>query len=122
MTYIKKYGLRLIYTIILIIILIGILTIFYYYDLINTSTYNVLKLIILLISIFLNSFILGKNVKEKGYLEGIKFGLIIIILLLIPTIIMKQLKIKLIIYYSMIISTSILGSIMGINKKKISKN
>ena len=122
MTYIKKYGLRLIYTIILIIILIGILTIFYYYDLINTSTYNVLKLIILLISIFLNSFILGKNVKEKGYLEGIKFGLIIIILLLIPTIIMKQLNIKLIIYYSMIISTSILGSIMGINKKKISKN
>ena len=122
MTYIKKYGLRLIYTIILIIILIGILTIFYYYDLINTNTYDVLKLILLLISIFLNSFILGKNVKEKGYLEGIKFGLIIIILLLIPTIIMKQLKIKLIIYYSMIISTSILGSIMGINKKKISKN
>lgn len=118
MTYLKRYGLSLIYVIISIIVMLGILALFYYYDFINNSTYNILKLVMLLLSIFINSFLLGNKVIEKGYLEGIKFGIIVIILLLIPTIIMKKLQVKLFIYYAMIIITSVLGSMIGISKKK----
>ena len=75
MTYIKKYGLRLLYTILSLLISILFLTTLYHYNLINQTTYNILKIIIILTNIFISSFILGQKTKIKGYLEGIKLYL-----------------------------------------------
>ena len=76
MTYIKKYGLRLIYTIISILISLLLVTCLYYFNIIGNNTYKFLKIIIILFNIFISSFILGKNSISKGYLEGIKLAII----------------------------------------------
>lgn len=119
MTYIKKYGLRLLYTFITMIILLLLTTTLYYFNIINNGTYKVLKIIIILISIFINSYILGKNTSSKGYLEGIKLAGLIIPIFFILTIITKEpLKLSILLYYLIILITSILGSMVGISKKK----
>ena len=110
MTYLKKYGLRLLYTFLVIIISLLLINTLYYFNIINNNLYKVLKIIPILISIFINAYILGKNTDQKGYLEGLKLSI---------TLITKQpLKLKVILYYLIIGITSILGSMIGINKKK----
>ena len=119
MTYIKTYGLRIIYIFIFIILSLLLTTTLYYFNIINNQTYKILKIIICLLSVFINSYILGKNTLKKGYLEGLKLSLIIIPILFIITIISKKtLKFRIILYYLIILITSIFGSMLGINKKK----
>ena len=94
-----------------------VLTILYYYDFINLGTYNILKLVILLFSTLISSIYLGTKAKQKGYLEGIKLALIIITLFIIPTIILSNFSLKILIYYLIILITCSLGSMIGINIK-----
>ena len=110
--YLKYFSILLIS----IIIPIFILTIFNYFEIINNT--NILKLIIILISILINSFYLGKNSKSKGYIEGLKFGIIFIIFItLFNLILVNEFSLKIIIYYLLILITSMVGSTIGINKK-----
>ena len=118
MTYIKKYLIFLGTTTISIIILLFLLTIFYYFNIINDQTYNILKIVILIISIFFNSLFLGKKAKSKGYLEGIKLTIPLIVISLIPTIILSKFTISILIYYLIMIISGSLGSMIGINMKK----
>ena len=118
MTTVKKYGFHFLYTILSIAICYLILTTFYYFNIISSNIYQVLKLIILLINILISSIILGKKATNKGYLEGIKLGAFIIILFFILTLITGQdVKIRLLLYDGIIMITSILGGMIGINKK-----
>ena len=111
MTYLKKYGKRLIFTITSIIISLFLLTILYYFNIIGPNLNKVLKIVIILLNIFISSFILGKNTISKGYLEGIKFALIIIpILIFISLITHSKLELKVILYYIIILITSILSN------------
>lgn len=105
-----------------IIISLFLLTILYYYNYISDSTYSFLKILIVLIIIFIGSFRLGNMAINKGYMEGVKISLLIVLLLLSITIIFSNFQIKLLLYYTMIISTSILGSTSGIYKKRSSKS
>ena len=113
MSYIKG----IIFNLIELFILLFLITILYYFNIINENTYSILKLIILLFSIFINSFILGKNTKKKSYIEGIIYGVILVSILLLLTIILSKIKIKLLIFYPLILITSILGSMIGKVKK-----
>ncbi len=63
---------------------------------------------------------MGKNSKNKAYIEGIKFSLIYILLSIIISyfIYHNSFSIKSIIYYFTIIISGILGSMVGINLKK----
>lgn len=102
----------------LILITALFINIFYYYNLINTTVYKIIIIITISIITFISSYLLGKKTKEKGYLEGIKFSLIIIALMFILSIIFKNLSLNTIIYYLIIVLSSITGSSIGINKKK----
>lgn len=113
---IKNYLKSYIYLFSIILILTIILSILSYYLLIPTK---IIKLLIPLISIFISSIILGKNTKEKAYLEGIKFTSIYIIISIILSIITKNsFSIKLILCYILILLTGIIGSMIGINLNK----
>lgn len=110
--YLKSYG----YLFGLIITLTIILSILNYFI---SFKANVIKIIIPIISIFISSIILGKNTQEKAYLEGIKFSLIYIFLATILKIIIKSnFNYKTFIMYFVLIITSIIGSMFGINLKK----
>ncbi len=119
MTYLKKYGLRLLYTIISILLCLLFVTTLYYFDLINNNTYKVLKIIIILLNIFISSFILGKKAENKGYLEGLKLAIIVIPVFFILAILTKEaLKLKILLYYFIITLTSTFGGMVGISKQK----
>lgn len=82
------------------------------------SLCNYLKSMIIVIPSFLGSYYLGSKVNKKGYLEGVKLSLIVILSIFIIRIILrKKLNIYLFIYYLSIILISVIGSILGINKK-----
>jgi len=100
------------------IILLFILTIFYYFDILSNQTIKYFKIIILLFSCLLCGFYIGKNSPSKGYLNGIKSSLIIVVLLLLATLIMKSFKLYNLVYYLIIVITTTIGSMIGINKKK----
>ena len=108
MIYLKKYGLRILYTLIFICISLIISTALYYFNIINNGFYKTLKIIITLLAIFINSYILGKQSTQKGYLEGLKFSLLLISIFFILTLITKEpLKLRLLLYYIIVVITSI---------------
>ena len=118
MTNIKKYTISTTLTITLILALLFFITTIYYFNLITMKTFSILKLLVILISTFITSFLLGTKTKNKGYLEGIKQSLILIVIFLIPTIITSNFNLKVFIYYLIILITGSLGSMIGINRKK----
>lgn len=123
MKYLKKYGKRFLWTITSIIISITILTTLYYFNIINPTIYNYLKVFILLLNIFISSYILGKQTEKYGYFEGMKFALIMIIFFLIITLLTNvEIKSRLLLYYLIISITSIFGSMVGISKKDKNSN
>ncbi len=118
MNYIIKYGKRLLWMSLSIIITLLFITVLYYFNIISKDLNHIFMLINLIINIFISAYILGKNSTKKGYIEGIKHSLIIIILFFIFTLLSREvLSYKVLIYYIIIITSSILGSISGINKK-----
>ena len=115
----KNYIKSSLINILSIIISIFILTIFNYSELLNNNIIDILKLLIVLISVFINSYIIGKNSKNKGYLEGLKFGSIFIIFILLYNLLfISKFNFKIIIYYILILITSMVASTIGINRKK----
>lgn len=119
MSNLKKYIIYFLITLLSIFITHLVTTTLYYFNIITPTTYNILKLITLLLSLFINGFILGKKSKNKGYLEGLKLSFPVIILFIIITLFTtNSFHIKLILYYLILIITTTFGSMIGINTKK----
>lgn len=120
MNYLKKLGKIIITTLLSIIILGFILTILYYFDIISNNIYNIMKMVIVLLSLFINAFFLGKNSTKYGLVEGLKLGAIIIIIMFIIKIFTSNsFDIRTVIYSIIILLTTSIGSVIGINKKEI---
>lgn len=121
MNYIKKIGISILYSMISLFILTLILTIFSYFNIISDDFTSILKILIPIISIIIGSYKLGKNSNKLGYLEGAKYGLICIILLLIFNLIINNdFKVRYLLFYIILLVSSTLGSMIGINNKKSS--
>lgn len=117
---ILKYLKVLIYIIVPTIILNIILSVLYYFNLLSSGIINYLKLFIILISMLIGGIYIGKEATKKGWLEGLKVGLEVIIILFIIDYLAfdKGITIKNLIYYFILILSSTLGSMIGINKRK----
>jgi len=113
--YLKNIG----YILLGLLVMTIITTILNYFNIFGSKIVTFFKLVIALISIFVGGFIMGKNSKQKGWLEGIKLGLIILfILVIINYIILNQsFEIRNLVYYLILMVSSIFGSMIGINKK-----
>ena len=116
-----KYIKGLILCIGILFILSLILTIFSYFDMFKANTINILKIITITLSFLIGGIYVGLNSKKKGYIEGIKFSLLFIIvsLLFILSLPNIKLNLKTFLYYVIITFISIIGSMIGINKKKV---
>ena len=110
--YVKSY----LYFLIPLIILLFLLTIFYYFDIISQNTTKYLKIGIVIISALIGGFQIGQYSNTKGYLQGIILGTIISIIFFIISLFTKDLKPSQILYYLIIIITTTIGGILGINK------
>lgn len=103
-----------------IIILVGtlIITLINYFSLLPSNIISILKLILPITSIFISSYKLGKQSEKKGYIEGLKLGIIIILIFIILILFLDKLTIKSLLYYLILLLTSTLSSMIGINRKK----
>lgn len=109
------------FTLTILIILSGaIITTLLEYFTNNTLTLtNIFKIITILLSILIPTFILGRKSERKGYLEGLKYGGILIVISLILNILLKnKFSFDIVIYFIIMLISSMLGSMMGINFKK----
>lgn len=71
-----------------------------------------------MIAIFIGSYKLGKVSNNKGYIEGLKYGIIWVIIILITNLIVKSFTWTLTLYLLILLLVSTFSSILGINKKK----
>ena len=103
-----------------IIILVGtlVITILNYFNILSNSIISIMKLILPILGMFINSYRLGKTSEKKGYLEGLKFGGIVILIFSLLVILLDKFELKSLIYYLILILTSIMSSTVGINRKK----
>ena len=115
----KNYLTSLGYFFAILIISTLILTIFNYFNILNQKIITILKLLIPIIAIFIASFKLGTHSKQKGYLEGLKIGIIIILTFTIIVLLLDKISIKSLLYYTILVLTAMLSSMIGINRKKI---
>lgn len=80
---------------------------------------NIMKIIIPFLALLIANIILGKNVKEKAYIEGIKFTIIYILITIILKVIFNTgFNYKIIFIYILMIVIGVIGSMVGINIKK----
>ncbi len=119
----KLYLKTILRVFVLILIFTFILTVFHYFNIINERFLDLFKMIISSITIIMGGYKIGKNSIKKGWLEGIKFGLIIISIFLVIVLIFKfDFSIKNLIYYLIILLSSVFGGMIGISKKPQNHN
>lgn len=120
MNYLKKLGISFIYILSFIIGLTFIFTLLNYIGLLNNTAINIIKIIIPILSMFIGGFVIGKRTGKKGWLEGLKLSLIfLVILTLFNYLALKSnLSFKVLIYYLILIISTMFGSIIGVNKYK----
>lgn len=114
-----KYLKALLYIFIPILFFNLILAILYYFNIINNKTLSILNTILILISMFIGGLYIGSKSNKNGYLEGIKLGILTILILFIISYLAfdNSLSVKSLIYYLAAVISSIIGSMLGINKK-----
>lgn len=113
--YLKSFGLILI-SFLLFSILIGTLN---YFNILGNNSVKIFELIATILSMVIGGIYLGKNSSQKGFLEGLKIGGATIIILFIFGYLAfdKGFSIRLLLFYTIVLISSVLGSIFGINKK-----
>ena len=114
----KNYGFSILIVIGSILGINLITTILSYFNLISPKVISIMGFVLLLISMFVSSFMLGTKSKQKGYLEGLKLGGIIVLIFILLVILLDKFMIKSLIYYAIIMLVSVLGSMLGINRRK----
>ncbi len=104
------------------IVLVGtlIISIFYYFNLISDKLNTTFLYLISIIAMFTGAFLLGKQTKEKGYLSGlIYYAVWLIIMIILSLVFIKtSFSVSMLIYFIVLLISSVLGSSIGINYKK----
>ncbi len=122
MNYLKKIGKFILITFVSIIILGLILNTLYYFDVINNNIYNIMKMVIVLGVLFINALFLGKSSNKYGIVEGLKLGAIFLLVMIILKLITNSsFDIRTFIYSFIILLTTSVGAVIGINKKDTTK-
>ena len=80
---------------------------------------NILSMIIMILTFLITGISKGKNCEKNGYLQGLKIGSILILILILIGFISFNFNFKTILYYLILLLSSVFGAMIGINKKVI---
>ena len=83
MDFVKKTGKSLLISIVVLFVLTFIMTFLNYINFLKFNLVNIFEIAIIFITVFSGSFNIGKNSKKMGWLEGLKFGGIFLLILII---------------------------------------
>lgn len=116
MKYLKSFLITLAISLIIMIISSSLC----YLDIINNTFNSILIIIGILLASFVGGVYIGTGCQNKGYLEGIKVGGILIIFLILLSYLGFNNSFTIIkaLYYLVLFILSVIGSIVGINLKK----
>ena len=116
----NKYVMGFIKVFCMALILTFVLTLLNYFGLLNNLFLNIFKILIPLLSLLFGSYHIGKRSKVKGWLEGIKLGAGISVLVILFNLLglARGFDLKLFVYVVIIMAMSILGGMLGITKTK----
>lgn len=123
MNYLKNLGISFLYSIISLLVLMFLLTILNYINFIDGGFFIFFMVFDLIFSVLLGAFMLSRSCSDNGWFEGIKFGFIF---LLFVTLLNYfgfdfHFNIKYIVFSIIILVSSVLGGMIGINFKKEKK-
>lgn len=119
MKYLKKLAIAFLITFSSLLILLFFATLLNYFNLFSYKVMHISIIIIPIVAFILGGLYLGKKASKNGYLEGLKLGAIISLLFLIINLIFGEtINLKDILFYTILIISSIFGSMIGINLKK----
>lgn len=118
MNYLKKIFKPIVFTILFILISLLIITLLNYFNILGYKLTLYLKFILGIIAFVIGGFLIGVRTDKKGWLEGLRYSLIIIIPIIVINIIVRTFEYKCLIFYSILAISSIIGSMFGITKNK----
>ncbi len=121
MNWISKLMKPLIIMFFAIFIFMFFITILNYFNLISYKIVKILKILIPVLSTLFGGFIMGINCEKKGWLVGLKLGLSFLLILILFNILglKEKLILKNFIYYLILLISTIIGSMIGINNKNV---
>lgn len=124
MIFFKKIGISFIWILSILLSLTIILTVMSYFNIFGKKIITIFKITIPILSLFIGGIQIGKRSKKKGWLEGLKLSLIFIIILCLFNYLglNKSFELKNILFYLILIISTIFGSMIGINKNKEDSN
>lgn len=119
MKYFKNLSISFGFIISILFVFTFLITVMSYFNIISNSITTVFKMIIPILSLFVGGFITGKKSSKKGWLEGLKLGTIFCIILILFNILGLNNKFEFsnVLFYIILIISSIVGSMIGINGK-----
>lgn len=120
MKYLRKIGYGMAFTLGSFLILTLVLTLFGYINWFQGKMVHFVMIIIPIISLLLGGFVVGKMSEKDGWLEGLKFsGIFLVFLILFNYLGLRATpEVQSIIFYLIMIVSTVLGSMVGINRKK----
>ena len=118
MTKIKNFSLSCLFIFSSILIFTLLTTTLNYFNILPDSILSIINIIVISISSLIGGIYLGTKSNKGGYRNGIVLGLIYSVLLILLDLLFFDFKIKYILFYIIIIISSMLGSMIGIQKNK----
>ncbi len=112
----KNIGISCLYSYGFIFILTFLLSFFNYVNFIEGS-FTFFMIFNLILSVFIGGFVCGKRSLKKGWLEGLKYGFVFLIILTLLNFLgfSNSLSLKYFVFCSIILVSSILGGMIGIS-------
>lgn len=120
MKQLKHYGRLFLIFVISMILYAFLLGVINFFKAFEGSITSILLFLYMIIITFYMGYTSGKLAEKNGYLEGLKVGGILILLLILFNIIFFQSPFSLtrVFYYLILLAVSVASSVLGINKKK----
>ena len=95
-----------------------IINILYYFDIVGNNVVKYLKMFLSITIFFISGFYIGRNSVSKGYINGIKLSIIMVILFIILGFIFNNIKVLRIVYYLIMTTCITFGAMIGISKNE----
>lgn len=118
MKYLKSITKAIGIMILMLLISTLFITLFHYFNIIGKKFVTILEIVVPILTLFIGGFLIGKTSEKKGWLEGLKLAFIFLILMILFNYLglRNHLEIKNLIYYLILVISSMFGSMIGINK------
>jgi len=116
-----KYLKSLIYFFVPLVVILLISSTLSYFDIIPNNVVKYVNLGNVILSALICGMFIGRHSMSKGYKEGIKVGILLFAILFVFNYLAldKGFDLVRIVFYIIIVITCIIGSVIGINKRKI---